>query len=93
MRTYKERIDLIDTCLTRLNIPHEVRPIWEGWQILCPWADDADVAAHDGTYGAKRGMVETYEFPWDEGDVSVLTPEEAADRIITYWNQLNGREV
>lgn len=93
MRTYKERIDFIATCLSRLNIPFEMRPIYEGWQILCPWADNADVAAHDGTYGAARGMVESYEFPWDEGDVSMLTPEEAADRIIVYWYQLNGGEV
>lgn len=93
MRTYKERIDFIATCLSQLNIPFEMRRIGEGWQILCPWADNADVAAHDGTYGAKSGMVESYEFPWDEGDVSVLTPEEAADRIIVYWHQLNGEEV
>lgn len=93
MRTYKERIDLIATCLSRLNIPFEMRSLYEGWQILCPWADNADVAAHDGTYGTARGMVESYGFPWDEGDVSVLTPEEAADRIIVYWYQLNDGEV
>lgn len=93
MRTYKERIDFIATCLAQLNIPFTMRPIWEGWQILCPWANNADVAVHDGTYGVKQGMVETYEFPWDEGDVTCLTPEEAADRIIVYWYQLNGWEV
>lgn len=58
MRTYKERIDLIATCLSRLNIPFEMRPIWEGWQILCPWADNADVAAprKGDKYDRKTGI-------------------------------------
>jgi hypothetical protein len=33
-------------------------------------------------------MVETYQFPWDEGDVSVLTPEECAKRIIDYYKKI-----
>ena len=87
MRNYEDRIDFIAICLSTMGIPYEKRPIYEGWQLLFPWTC-GDVAVHDGTYGAKCGMMETYEFPWDEDDVSELTPEEAADRIITYWEQL-----
>lgn len=92
MRNYKERIDFISICLTKLDIPHEVRPAFEGWQIICLWAN-ADVVVHDGTRGAKWGKVETLGFPWDEGGVTKLTPEEAVGRIITYWYQLNDGEV
>lgn len=92
MRTYAERIDLIATCLSRLQIPFTRNELYGGWQLRFPWTC-GDVAVHDHTHGAKRGMVETYEFPWDEDYVSELTPEEAADRIIAYWYQLNGEEV
>jgi len=91
MMTYKDRIDYIANECAKHNVPHSTNEIWEGWQIRFPWCD-GDVAAHDGTYGAKQGMVESYEFPWDDGDVTVLTPEEAALRICTLYDEYRQKE-
>ncbi len=92
MKSYFERIGAIASALDSVNIPYTVRPIYEGWQIRFPWCN-GDVAAHDGTYGARAGMVESYCFPWDDGDVSVLTVEEAITAIRDYYleEHLNGR--
>ena len=89
--TYKQRIDFISSILSLLGIPYTVLPIWEGWQLRFPWCI-GDVACHDGTYGSASGMVESYEFPWDEGDVSVLTPQEATIKIIAYYNEKTEKE-
>ena len=62
MMTYFDRINYISGECAKHNVPHNIIKIYEGWQIRFPWTD-GDVAAHDGTYGAKSGMVESYEFP------------------------------
>lgn len=81
MTTYYERISYIAQRCLENKIPFEIKPLYEGWQIRFNWAYGADVAAHDGTYGTFSGKVESYQFPWDEGDVSVLEPEEAFELI------------
>lgn len=73
--------------LYNANVPYEFRLLYEGWQLRFSW-DEGDVACHNGTYGNAAGLVETYQFPWDNGDVSMLTPEECAERIITYYNEI-----
>ena len=84
--SYKERIQFIAAVLTFLSIPYEMRPLYEGWQLIFPWCD-GDVACHRGTYEQANGMVETYQFPWDDDDVSVLTPTEAAIKIVSLYGQ------
>jgi hypothetical protein len=87
MRDYFDRINFIYNILTVLNIPCTMNVAYEGWQLRFPWCA-GDVAAHRGTYGQAVGKVESYRFPWDEGDVTVLTPEEAAIKIIALYNSL-----
>ena len=77
-------INFIKIILDSLQIPCEMREIYKGYQLRFPWCS-GDIAMHDGTYGAKAGDVESYEFPWDDGDVSRLTPEEATRKIIAYY--------
>lgn len=81
MSTYENAINTVIGLLIQHNVPFTVHSIWDGLQLRFPWCD-GDVACHKGTYGANHGMVETYELPWDDGDVTMLTPEAAAYRLI-----------
>lgn len=82
--TYAERIITIAAALDRAGVPYTIHRIYEGWQLRFPW-DKGDIAVHDGTYGAKHDKVESYEFPWDNDGVSVLSVEEAIQKIIIYY--------
>lgn len=86
MRNYLERIQFIYGVLMILNIPCTMNALYEGWQLRFPWCE-GDIAAHRGTYEQAQGKVESYCFPWDDGDVTVLTPEEAAIKIIAFYNE------
>ena len=81
---YFDRMDYIAARLDDAKVPNTFHELYEGYQIRFPWSE-GDVACHDGTYGANDGMVETYQFPWDEDDVTVLTPAECAERIIELY--------
>lgn len=85
MTNYYERISYIANKCLENKIPFEIKPCWEGWQIKFAWADNADIAAHSWTYGTKSGLVESYQFPWDDDDVSTMTPEEAFEKIKKLW--------
>ena len=86
---YYSVIYFIKAILDTLQIPCEMRKIYEGFQLRFPWCP-GDIAMHDGTYGAKAGDVESYCFPWDSGDVTRLTPEEATRKIIAYYEEEYG---
>ena len=87
---YVARINRIAKICAEHEVPYTINKLWEGWQIRFPWCK-GDIACHDGTYGHNDGMVESYQFPWDDGDVSVLTPEEAAALIVEYYNETVGK--
>lgn len=87
---YVARINHIAKICADHNVPYAINKLWEGWQIRFPWCE-GDVACHDSTYGRNVGMVESYQFPWDHGDVSVLTPEEAGALIVEYYNETVGK--
>ena len=86
MKNYYERISFIKNILDSLHIPCRMNELYEGWQLCFPWCMEA-VAAHKSTYEAKSGKVESYCLPWDDDDVTVLTPEEAAIKIIVLYNK------
>ena len=86
MRSYFERIEFIYHILVTLHIPCTINALREGWQLRFPWCP-GDIAAHAGTFGEAQGMVESFCFPWDGDDVTVLTPEEAAIKIIALYNE------
>lgn len=85
---YVNAINEVIRDLIPAGVPFTTNPIYEGMQLRFPWCD-GDVACHAGTYGSSEGMVETFQFPWDEDDVSMLTPVAAATNIIEMWE---GRE-
>lgn len=81
-----QRINYIANECKKHNIPYEIRPCWDGFQIRFSWCH-GDVACHSGTYSANQVAVESMGFPWDEGDVSIHLPEEMAQFIIQHWEK------
>ena len=86
MKNYFERISFIKSVLDSLQIPCAMNELCGGYQLRFPWCE-GDVSAHKSTYGNRNGMVESYCFPWDDGDISILTPEEVAIKIIALYNE------
>ena len=84
MNDYERHIDFIAEALDTLHVPYTKYHCWEGAQLRFPWCK-GDVACHASTYGSDSGFVETYQFPWDEDDVSMLSPQEAIDKIANYY--------
>lgn len=80
----KPILELANLC-TKNDIPFTLNIIWDGLQIRFPW-HSGDMACHTGTYGHTDGCVESYRFPWDEDDVSVLEPEEAVELLFDLYN-------
>lgn len=81
---YTDAINAVIAYLIPAGIPFTVNPVFEGMQLRFPW-HEGDVACHAGTYGSDRGMVESYQFPWDEDDVTMLEPKKMATRIIQLY--------
>lgn len=85
--SYQDRIDAIAEACNNNGIPYTINELHGGWQIRFPWCD-GDIACHAGTYGQAEGMVESYCFPWDEGDVSILSVEEAIQKVVDYYKEV-----
>ena len=83
--TYKERINFIADVCKENNIPFEMQEFLEGYAITFPWIN-ADIVCHNHSYGHSTGYVESMGFPWDKDDVSILTPEDAAKKIVALYN-------
>jgi hypothetical protein len=81
---YFKPIEIIADFLDNKKIENTCYHCYEGYQLRFNWCK-GDVACHSGTYGSRSGYVETYNFPWDDGDVSMLTPIEAANKIYNYY--------
>lgn len=84
MTKYFETINYISALLTLFSIPHNLISLYDGWQLTFSWCK-GDVACHSGTYGSNQYKVETYCFPWDEGDVTMMSSAEAAIRIANHY--------
>lgn len=84
MMTYFERISTIGTACEIFGIPYTINTILDGYQIRFPWCD-GDIACHSYTFGVSNDCVESYCFPWDEDDVTVLEVEEAINKIIDLY--------
>ena len=73
----------ISNALSERRIPHTLNVIWDGLQIRFPWSN-GDLVCHYGSYGHDCGNVESMDCPWDYGDVSCISVEDAINRI-TKW--------
>ena len=94
-------VNLINACRAHNVKIDKVSVFLNGWHVTFEGYPHADAICHDGSYGSPcflhihkndwschSGMWETIGFPWDEGDVSIHTPEELA----TYIEALNNNE-
>lgn len=82
---YAMPILALSSCLEEMGIPHTTNPLWDGYQIRFPWCD-GDMVCHNFSYGHSAGHIESYCFPWDEGDVTELTISEAFVKVVDYYN-------
>ena len=81
---YTDAINAVIADLIPAGVPFTVNPAHEGMQLRFPW-HKGDVACHAGTYGSEMGWVESYQFPWDEDDVTTMEPKEMATKIIQLY--------
>lgn len=87
-KTYEQIINELALELASMSVPYEINECHDGWQLRFPWCN-GDVAIHGGTYGHSMGKVESYQFPWDDYDVTVLSVDAAAALIISYYEFMN----
>ena len=83
--TYTERIEYMAKIFDEEDVPYTMNSIFDGAQLRFPWCE-GDVVAHSGVEWEDHGIVESYCFPWDDGDVTKLTPNGMADRIIALYD-------
>lgn len=79
-------MDNISKELKAIGIPHTMRECHDGYQIVFPWAE-GDIVICSYSYSSEYGYVESYRFEWDGDDVSILTPEEAINKIEEAYNE------
>lgn len=77
------------TGLIELNIPFKFHPHGNGGQIVFPWTD-GDFIICAGSIGCGRGMLESYGFPWDDGDVTSMTAFDALEKIYDHYLNTRG---
>lgn len=79
---YFERIADLVLTLSDNGVPCRVNDLYDGYKVTFPWCD-GDVIAHSGMLGGGEcgWTVESFGFPWDEGDVTLLDVQEAIDLI------------
>lgn len=72
--------DELSKAFRTLGVPFKADYLFDGYQFTFDWCD-GDVIAHRYSLGIEQGMVESYRFPWDEGNVTTDTPQRMASRI------------
>ena len=73
--------------LAEANVPFTMRTCYDGFQFRFDWCA-GDVVCHFGSYSNSEGYVESYKFPFDGDDVSVMKPHDMAAAIIEYYKEL-----
>lgn len=89
--TYGKPIIAIAKTLMDYNVPFRLESYANyrtGYQLTFPWCN-GDIVCNDMSYGHVGGYVETFKFPWDEGDVTTMYPYEAACRVIDLYKELS----
>ena len=59
----------------------EIQRFAGGFQVRFEDWEKPDAICHDGSYGSRLGLWETYRFPWDGKDVSVMDARTLAKRL------------
>ena len=95
---YKEILEL-DKILTKANIPHELRKLYDGWTVLYPDSKNpvCDVVQHFGSMGGEEGKLEQMGLVApilsEYGDVEgYLTAKVVSNRIKAHYKKLQKGE-
>lgn len=83
---YAKPILALANLCTMEKIPHSINTIHDGLQIRFPW-NDGDIVCHFFSYGHEYGDVESCNCPWDEGDVTRLTVEDAIINLVSWYKE------
>ena len=67
--------------LADAGFPAQLESCLDGWRLVFPWFEGGDIACNSGT----GGRLESYGFPWDEGDVTRDTAEGFRHRLAEVW--------
>ena len=81
---YFERIADLVLTLSDNGVPCHVEDCYDGYKVTFPWCN-GDVIAHSFMLGSGAYGVESFGFPWDYGDVTVLDVQEAIDLITNFY--------
>lgn len=81
-RTYGKLRRRINHKLVKAGIEFSYSTLFNGYQWHFKCYPDGDAVIHFGSYGNYKGHVETMGFPWDEGDVTEMTPDELVDWLL-----------
>ena len=80
---YAQAILDITNKLDKAEVPYTINDCLNGYQLRFPWCD-GDIVAHQ--YAPSRlGKVESMNFSWDAGDVTVMEPEAMAIMVIAEY--------
>lgn len=90
MAIYANTCDRVIAGLTKNEVKHTCEALHDGYAIRFPWKEGADVAVHFGSYGSACGYVESIGWPWDDGDVSMLSPDDAVNKITDEYRKTVG---
>jgi len=83
-REYANAILTLANKLSERNIPHTLNVIYDGLQIRFPW-NYGDLVCHSGSYGHENGEVESMGCPWDDGDVTCISVNNAFKHIVKWY--------
>ena len=83
--------DIMSKILRKANVPFEVRtaPTGSGYQFIFPWTEgDVITDPFCGYSSYESDYVESFAFPWDEGDVTRDFPQQIAQDITYYYEEV-----
>ena len=83
---YIQSINEVISGLLAKNIPLIHNSCLDGWQIRFPWCS-GDISANSLTSCSKYGNVETFGFPWDEGETTPMNPQTAITVIEHFYKE------
>lgn len=80
---YAQAILDIANKLDEAEVPYTINDCLGGYQLRFPWCD-GDIVAHQYA-PSKLGKVESMDFSWDAGDVTVMDPETMAIMVVAEY--------
>ena len=73
--------------LVKKDIPFTCDKSYDGLQLRFPWCD-GDIICHSGSYGHEVGHIESYCFPWDDGNCTELAVHEAVYLLTDLYSKV-----